>query len=497
MKIQTFRRILRILYGVLFAMLPVMAGGQTVGRVLQRPRFREGEVIIKVRNELSALSRSMRANATNTGSRNLDLLNQQFGVKNVMPVFAAKTGRTLRPDSPLNTVLLLELDSDVEEQAALQAYASLEEVEYAELNYLYYIFATPNDAFFGSQYALYSASYQGIDAVRGWDIEQGNQGVLVAVIDTGVDDTHEDLAGKVVKGYDFVNEDFDPRDDHGHGTHVSGIIAATANNGRGIAGVCPGCSILAVKVITADGSGANSWIANGISNAVNLGANIINLSLGGLERSQTIQLAVEQAYQSGAIIVAASGNDGTGVPLYPGAFPEVITVAATDKYGDHASFSNYGSHVELTAPGEAIYSTLPGNRYEAWNGTSMACPHVAGLAGLIWSRNPGLTNQQVRQVMAATSQDLGAVGRDTYYGHGRVNAYAALAQTPASGSGGSVPTYPGEPSSPSNPGYGSGYDYYGPLCGMGYESMAVAAIVGLGIMHFSRSRRKSRTKTTR
>ncbi len=481
--------------GFVMAVAPVSVVGQTLRTTTRATQFRAGEVVIKVRNELSAISRSMRSNATNTGSRNLDLLNQQFGVKAVTPVFESKTGRALRPDNPLTNVLLLELPDNVDEQRALQAYASLDEVEYAELNYLYYIFVTTNDAFFGSQYALYSASYQGIDAVRGWDIEQGDQSVLVAVIDTGVDYTHEDLAGKVVKGYDFVNEDFDPRDDHGHGTHVAGIIGAIANNGRGIAGVCPGCSILAIKVVTADGSGANTWIANGISNAVNLGAQVINLSLGGIEKSQTIKLAVEQAYQSGVIVVAASGNDGSGVALYPAAFPEVIAVGATDKYGDHASFSNYGSHVELAAPGQAIYSTLPGNTYEAWNGTSMASPHVAGLAGLILSRNPQLTNQQVRQVMAATSQDLGAAGRDTYYGYGRVNAYSALTQTPASGSGTTVPNYPEEPSYPGQPSYGSGYDYYGPLCGTGYENMAAVALLGLGVVHFSHRRRKGKNKT--
>ncbi len=490
MKKRVFRSIWGLVLVLLVATMPISSIGQTVRTTRRATQFRAGEVVIKVRDELSAISRNIRSNAAKSGSRNLDVLNQQFGIQSVTPVFQSKTGRALREDSPLTNVLLLELPEDVDEQRVLQAYASLEEIEYAELNYLYYIFGTVNDAFFGSQYALYSAGYQGIDAVRGWDIEQGAQSVMVAVIDTGVDYTHEDLAGKVVKGYDFVNEDFDPRDDHGHGTHVAGIIGATANNGRGIAGVCPGCSILAVKVITADGSGANTWIANGISNAVNLGANIINLSLGGMEKSQTIKLAVEQAYQSGAIVVAASGNDGSGLTLYPGAFPEVITVGATDKHGDHASFSNYGSHVELTAPGQAIYSTLPGNTYEAWNGTSMACPHIAGLAGLILSRNPQLTNQQVRQLMAATSQDLGAAGRDTYYGHGRVNAYSALTQTPGSGSGDTVPDYPAEPSPPSAPSYGSGYDYYGSLCGPGFESVAAVALLGLGAVHLSHRLRK-------
>jgi subtilisin family serine protease len=202
-------------------------------------------------------------------------------------------------------------------------------------------------------------------------------------------------------------------------------------------------------------------------------------------------LAVEQAYQSGVIVVAASGNDGSGIPLYPAAFPEVVTIGATDKYGEHASFSNYGSHVELSAPGQTIYSTLPGDSYTAWSGTSMACPHVAGLAGLILSRNSQLTNQQVRQIMVATSQDLGAAGRDTYYGYGRVNAYSALAQTPTSGSGTTVPDYSEEPAYPTpDPSYEYGYGYYGPLCGPGTDNIAMIALLGLGWVHFSRYRRK-------
>lgn len=446
--------------------------------------FRSGEIIVKIRDELPSVSREMTTNIMNTGSRNLNMLNQQFGVTKVEPVFKSRSGRQLLQDSRFANVLLLNLGEDVDEKTALQAYISLEEVEYAELNYLYYIFAMPNDAFLSSQYALYSPSYQGINAIGGWDLEQGKNSIIIAIIDTGIDYTHEDLAGKVIRGYDFVNGDYDPRDDHGHGTHVAGVAGAIANNGRGIAGVCPGCSLLAIKVVSADGSGDNASIANGIANAVSHGAQVINLSLGGLDRSSTIKLAVEQAYQSGAIIVAASGNDGSGVSLYPAAFPEVIAVGATDRYGDHASFSNYGSHLELVAPGQTIYSTLPGNSYEAWNGTSMACPHAAGLAGLLFSQNPTLTNQQVRQVMAATAQDLGSAGRDSYFGYGRINALSALTQTPGDGSNYPVPT-PGPYPTPS-PGYT-------PLCGSDMEGIFAMALVGLCWVNIERWKRKKRS----
>lgn len=484
---RCLKKITCILIGFLLISLPGQQGfGQKVISAQQqlKPAFRSNEIIVKIRDELPSLSRGMTTNAKTTESRNLNLLNEQFGVTKVDQVFRSRMGRVLQEDSPMANVLLLTLREDVDEKAAIRSYTSLEEVEYAELNYIYYVFGVPNDAFFSSQYALYNPSSQGIDAIGGWDVESGNSSVIIAIIDTGIDYTHEDLAGKVIKGYDFVNEDFDPKDDNGHGTHVAGIAGAVTNNGTGIAGVCQGCSLLAVKVITADGSGANSWIANGISNAVSLGARVINLSLGGLDRSQTIELAIEQAYQNGVVVVAASGNDGGSVPLYPAAFAEVIAVGATDRYGDKASFSSYGSHLELAAPGHAIYSTLPGNYYEAWNGTSMACPHVAGLAGLLLSRNPGFSSDQIRQLLAATAQDLGASGRDSYFGYGRINALSALTQSPDDS--GNYPV-PSEPSPDPYPTPDSGGFA---TCGQGLEWIFAIVVLGLGLVNLERWKRK-------
>ncbi|MBD3309261.1 S8 family serine peptidase [candidate division KSB3 bacterium] len=478
-------------WGMIVVMCSLIVSSQPSGSqtVLSRPGlplagFRANEVIVKIRDELPSLSRGMTINALNTESRNLNGLNAQFGVKNVKRVFQAQAGgRLLQQNSPLSNVLLLNLREDVDERTAMRAYNSLEEVEYAELNYWYYVFSVPNDAFFSSQYGLYNPSSQGIDAIGAWDIEVGNESVIIAIIDTGIDYTHEDLAGKVIKGYDFVNEDFDPKDDNGHGTHVAGIAGAFSNNRSGIAGVCPGCSLLAIKVITADGAGTNTWIANGIANAVNLGAQVINLSLGGLDRSHTIELAVQQAYQNNVLVVAASGNDGSSVPLYPAAFPEVIAVGATDRSGDRASFSSYGSHLELAAPGQAIYGTLPGNTYDAWNGTSMASPHVAGLAGLVLSKSPGLSNDQVRRVLVESAQDLGQSGRDASFGYGRINAYTALSQTPTDGSNYPAPTpnpgpYPSpEPGTPAT-------------CSESLGGLFVMAILGLGGVNIARWKQK-------
>ncbi|MCP4397397.1 MAG: S8 family serine peptidase [bacterium] len=453
--------------------------------------FRPGELIVKVRDELPSLARAMSRNAQNTGSRNLDVLNRQFGVTTVEAVFNNQAGgRVLSESSPLSKVMLLNLGRNVDEKTALRAYASLEEIEYAELNYIYHIFSTPNDPFISSQYGLYSGSSNGIDALGGWAIESGNSSIMIAVIDTGVDYRHEDLSGKVVKGYDFVNEDYDPMDDNGHGTHVAGVAGGIANNGRGIAGVCRDCTILAVKVVTADGAGSNSWIANGIANAVNLGARVLNLSLGGLDNSNTIRIAVEQAYKQGAIIIAASGNDGSGVPMYPAALSETISVGATGRYGDKTSFSNYGNTLELAAPGESIYGTVPGNRYEAWNGTSMASPHVAGAAALLLSRNPALSNTQVRQLLASTATDLGPSGRDSYFGFGRIDVRAALSQVPDSN--GNVPNNPGSGGGGNpypTPSPGGGY-----LCGPGSGGLFAVTLVVFGLVNMGRLRRRKGTK---
>ena len=477
-----------ILIGMLFVIVPEQLSlGQTVvpGQLRPISSYRAGEIIIKIRDELPSLSRSMAINSSNTGSQNLNSLNAQFGVSNVERVFQAQSGgQMLQGDSPLLNVLLLNLRDDVNEKTALRAYASLEEVEYAELNHIYHIFSVPNDPFISAQYSLYSSSSQGIDAIGGWDVQTGENSIIIAVIDTGVDYRHEDLAGKVIKGYDFVNEDFDPIDDNGHGTHVAGIAGAITNNERGVAGVCQNCSILAIKVITADGSGANSWIANGIANAVNLGARVINLSLGGLDNSNTIRMAVEQAYQQGVVVIAASGNDGNGVPLYPAVLPEVIAVGATNRYGERASFSSYGNHLALVAPGEAIYSTVAGNSYDAWNGTSMASPHVAGLVGLMLSRNPSMTNVQVRDVLIGTAQDLGTPGRDPYFGYGRINVLAALTQT--QDAGGNYPSPNPAPGPYPTPAPGQG------VCGTGMGTVFAMVVIGLGWVNIENWKRKRR-----
>ena len=288
---------------------------------------------------------------------------------------------------------------------------------------------TPNDSHYSYQWGLPQ-----VNAPAAWGQSTG-AGVTIAVVDTGVDLNHPDLAGKIVSGWDFVNGNSTPQDDHGHGTHVAGIAAATTNNSLGVAGLGWDAKVMPVKVLDSEGSGYDSDVAEGITWAVNHGARVINLSLSGEGWSQTLQDATDYAFSHGALVVAAAGNcgDPTNYPcvnynpvIYPAANPNVLAVGATTSSDIRASFSEYGYFVDVTAPGYSIYSTVWNDTYTSMSGTSMASPLVAGLASLVWARKPTLSNAQVANVIMSTAHDLGPSGRDDQYGYGRVDAAAAV-----------------------------------------------------------------------
>ncbi|MCA0983386.1 S8 family peptidase [Halobacillus yeomjeoni] len=291
-------------------------------------------------------------------------------------------------------------------------------VDYAEANSMFYVNYTPNDPFYESeQYAP-----QKVEADLAWDVTQSDPSVQVAVIDTGVDYNHPDLAGKVIKGYDFAANDNDPMDEHDHGTHVSGIAAAQTNNGEGIAGLAPEASILAVRVLDASGSGSLDDVAQGIRYAADQGAEVINLSLGGLIGSQTLKDAVNYAWNKGSVVVAAAGNESSAKPSYPAYYSNSLAVAATDQNDTIAYFSNYGTWVDIAAPGVSIYSTVLGGGYENMSGTSMAAPVVAGVAGLLASQ--GRSASEIRTALEETADYV--TGTGTLFQNGRVNAADAV-----------------------------------------------------------------------
>ncbi len=313
------------------------------------------------------------------------------------------------------------------EQAMVDLLTQDPRVEYAELDHLVHATIIPNDTSYDVQWGPSK-----IKAPAAWDVSTGGSDTIIAILDTGVDLNHPDLKDKIVPGWDFANDDPTPQDDHEHGTHVAGIAAAETNNGIGVAGISWQARIMPVKVLDENGDGFYSHVAEGVLYACNHGAQIINLSLGGSTYSPTLEDAVEQAYADGCLIVAAAGNGGGDFVDYPARFPDAMAVAATDQSDARAGFSDYGPEVEVAAPGVNIYSTLWNDKYGWKSGTSMAAPHVAGQAALIWSVCPDPTNEEVRSIIDSTADDRGASGWDAYYGYGRINAVDAVqAATPA------------------------------------------------------------------
>ena len=286
----------------------------------------------------------------------------------------------------------------------------------------------PDDTFYASN----QGDLPRIGMPAAWTKTTGSASVVVAILDTGTTVSHPDLSGThFVYPDDVVHGTADAVDDNvpGHGTHVTGTIAAQANNALGIAGMAPGLSIMPIKVLNGSGDGTLDSILEGIDYARTHGANVISMSLGGQMQPSDVAAAqptIDAAYAAGITIAAAAGNDGNGIVEYPCAFVHVICVAATDNSDNHADFSNTNGYVDISAPGVDIASTIRGGGYGALSGTSMATPHVAALAGLILSAHPGETADQVEATIRSTAVDLGPAGWDVQFGYGRIDAAAAV-----------------------------------------------------------------------
>lgn len=311
----------------------------------------------------------------------------------------------------------------------------------------------PDDTYWSTQWGP-----DAIGARAAWAITRGRPEIVVAVLDSGVDLAHPDLAGRLVPGIDLGSGDRDPSDEDGHGTHVAGIIAAASNNGRGVAGVAPGVVVMPIKVMNDDGDIWDSAVAEGIAWAVARGARVINLSLGGPDDSAAIDAAIDDARAKGAVVVAAAGNHRDGDLQasvdQPGAYGPVLAVAAVSDRGadfgspgavqryEQAAYSNSGPEVDIAAPGTSIMSTFPtweSRQYVRISGTSMATPFVSAAAALVISRDPSLTADQVEAALLGTAADLGAPGPDPETGAGLVRADAAVASIPAPPSDGAAP----------------------------------------------------------
>ncbi len=334
-------------------------------------------------------------------------------------------------------------------------------VEYAEPNYYASALYVPNDPLYSYQW-----NFHMINMEQAWNIQKGDSTVIVAIIDTGVAyENHTVTQGSITKsyfqapdlantvfvpGYDFIGNNAHPNDDDGHGTHVAGTIAQSTENGIGAAGVAFNCALMPVKALDSNGSGTYFTISSGIAWAADHGAKVINLSLGGYNPSDILESALRYAYLKGATIVAAAGNNSIPRASYPAAYNDYVIAVGAVRYDETLSnYSNYGPSINIVAPGGDVSVDQNGDGYGDgvlqntfnpntkntgdfgywfFQGTSMAVPHVAGAAALLYAQKEDITPEEVRDLLQSTAKDLGAPGRDNLYGHGLVDAYAALAK---------------------------------------------------------------------
>ncbi len=391
-----------------------------------KPNYVPDEIIVKFKPGAS--------------QKEIDFLNSKYGVLVIQ-------------DNPITGAKLFKIPAKRTVPTLVNRYNRSSIVEHVEPNFTACALFTPNDKYYKYQWHLKNVATGGMDMEKAWDVATG-KGVIVAILDTGV--AYEDYSGykqapdlsqtKFVQGYDFVNDDSHPNDDEGHGTHITGTIAQSTNNGVGVAGIAFDAAIMPVKVLDRNGDGNHYRIANGIYYAVNHGAKIINLSLGSNQSSWTLKQAVTHAYNNGVTIVSAAGNDyeeGNRF-VYPAAYDNYcISVAATRYDGLRASYSNTGSYVDIAAPGgdvrfdrdsdgyrdgilqQTFADDVTKFRYYFFEGSSMAAAHVTGVVALLASN--GISEpSQICEALESTARDMGKRGWDLEYGWGIVNGYVAL-----------------------------------------------------------------------
>jgi hypothetical protein len=464
------------------------------------PSYTPGRLIVRVSDALASHLR-LPAGAPAPGAKSampetsgLDALMQRHGARSVREVFADRRERaaslaTRFPDAPhahcrrrrRNRLASIassrsSCSPDLDMDAVATEYAAQPGVEWAEPDRIFEVQLTPNDSFFPTS-GSWGQPFRdlwgliNIDAPSAWDVTHG-AGVVVAVVDTGVDGAHPDIAahmwtnaGEIAgngidddnngfvddkNGWDFINHDNQPFDDQGHGTHCAGTIGAIGNNGVGITGIAFEASIMPVKALSAAGSGGTAGLADAVIYAADNGADVISASWGGVGHSQLLSAAVSAAHDAGAVFVAAAGNAAHDTYGFsPADEPDAITVAATDHNDVLAGFSNFGPKIDIAAPGggdagpptetpgfsilslRSSGSTFTsawtvGNRYLRLAGTSMATPHVSGVAALVLAAHPSFTPEQVRQALRASADDVDSPGYDLHVGYGRLNAARAV-----------------------------------------------------------------------
>ena len=398
--------------------------------------YKKGELIVKFKDTVNIDENQIDIGyAVSTAElKTLNTLNKQKA-KSMKKLFREKSS----PKDKLSNIYIIHTDKDEDIIKLAEKYKNNPYVEYAEPNYEVHALEIPDDTNYSSQW-----SHQIANSEDAWDIETGNKSIIIAIVDTGIDFDHPELDSKTwnntaeipgnnidddgngyiddVKGWDFINNDNYPDDDHFHGSHCSGIAAAETNNSQGVAGVCWNCTVMPVKCLSSSGSGTWTSVSLSVRYAADNGADIISLSLGGSSYSSVLEDAVDYAHNKGVVVIAAAGNTGSKNFGYPAAYRNVISVTATTDTDQKASFSTYGYWTDIAAPGVDIYSTMI-DSYAYKSGTSMSCPFVAGVAGLLLSNNSNLTNDMIETILKSSTDP---VTTTVYMGTGRINVKEAL-----------------------------------------------------------------------
>lgn len=351
-----------------------------------------------------------------------------------------RTGRRPAQSPPdLHRFLYLELPPGVDVEDCLRRLQQHPWIEYAEKDGIGRGGGIPDDPEFPSQWHHRNTISPGadIETPAAWDTTTGSRAVLVAVLDTGLAPALGEFENRIVTGYDFVNDDDDPADDHGHGTSVTGTLGATGNNGSLVAGVDWKCRIMPIKVLNSENVGYYSDWAEGVDFAVASGCKVINLSAGGSGTSTPLTQAIRGAVAQGVIFVTITHNHAGGTITYPGNLAETITVGATDEWDRRAGFSNYGPQIDLVAPGTNMWTVSRQGTAARWWGTSFAAPLVSGVCSLLAALDPEIDQEQARALLAlgaddGIGEDGDTPGFDSFYGWGRLNAHHTLrlARTP-------------------------------------------------------------------
>jgi len=420
-----------VLFGIVLSMFflptPILANE----RVQTGGLANSSEVSVTDQMTINTLSEIPDVNSNGTINQQVVVIYKKTSPLNAQSL-SLSTNEVAAGETVSDRVDVLELNSNVDIDEFIRTINDNPNVLVADRNTILKTYSLPNDPYVADGKAW---QFQSIGADKTWDQVSNAETIGVAVLDTGLNTNHPDLAGRIISGYDYITKSTEITDQDGHGTLVSGFIAATANNGIGLSGVAGTANVkIAPYRVGTKGLSVANICAALMDAADRSDIKVINMSYGGYEYNNSEAAAIQYAKDRGKVLVASSGNEGeptdpeTGLSSYPASYDGVISVAATTRSNDRASFSQYNNMVDLAAPGENVYTTALTGDYANDSGTSFSSPIVAGACGVLLAANGSLTADQVETALKATALDLGDPGKDDYFGYGLIQLDRALAK---------------------------------------------------------------------